>query len=82
MPYSDPIDLDENKKKKKINPKKIFVTDKDKKNKKNLSKANLNKLEKHKAHHTSKHINLMKKLMLEGQTFTEAHNAAMKKIGK
>ena len=82
MSYSDPIDLEKNKSKKKINPKKIFVSKNKDNNKKNLSKADLNKLEKHKEHHSTKHINLMKKLMKEGMTFSASHKEAMKKIGK
>ena len=32
--------------------------------------------------HTKKHMEEMKKLMLKGKTFTEAHNLTMKKVGK
>ena len=39
-------------------------------------------LKKHKKHHTKKHMDLLIKLMKEGKTFTEAHNIAMKKVGK
>ena len=39
-------------------------------------------MDKHKKHHTKKHMDLMKKLMREGKSFTEAHNMAMKKVGK
>ena len=39
-------------------------------------------LKKHKKHHTKKHMDLMIKLMKEGKTFTDAHNIAMKKVGK
>ena len=32
--------------------------------------------------HTRKHMEEMKKLMLLGKTFTEAHKLTMKKVGK
>ena len=37
---------------------------------------------KKKGTHTRKHMEEMKKLMLKGKTFTEAHNLTMKKVGK
>ena len=40
-----------------------------------------NAMKKHSAHHTSKHMKEMKKSMLAGKTFTQAHNIAMKKVG-
>lgn len=51
---------------------------------KDLTKAQLNKLEKHKKDHghTTKHINEMKKLMKEGMSFTLAHKKVMKSVGK
>jgi len=39
-------------------------------------------LKKHSVHHTTKHMNLMKKLMLDGKTFTQAHTVAQKRVGK
>tara|TARA_R100000781_G_scaffold6306_1_gene6583 strand:+ start:302 stop:451 length:150 start_codon:yes stop_codon:yes gene_type:complete len=39
-------------------------------------------LEKHSAHHTKKHMDLMKKLMLAGDSFTVAHKKAQQKVGK
>ena len=39
-------------------------------------------LEKHKVHHTTKHMQMMKKLMKEGKTFNESHKLAMKSVGK
>ena len=36
-------------------------------------------LKKHSKHHTKAHMDLMKKLMLEGKTFKESHMEAMKK---
>tara|TARA_Y100001937_G_C7073202_1_gene309357 strand:- start:270 stop:509 length:240 start_codon:yes stop_codon:yes gene_type:complete len=38
-------------------------------------------LKKHSKHHTKKHMNLMIKLMKQGKTFTQAHNAAKKQVG-
>tara|TARA_R100000995_G_scaffold63552_1_gene32884 strand:+ start:1274 stop:1420 length:147 start_codon:yes stop_codon:yes gene_type:complete len=40
------------------------------------------RLNKHKAHHTKKHMRSMRMLMKEGTSFTQAHNMTMKKIGK
>ena len=41
------------------------------------------KLNKHKKHHTERHMRKMRNLMgKQGKTFTQAHNAAMKKVGK
>jgi len=36
----------------------------------------------HKKHHTPKHMAEMRRLMKAGKTFTAAHKAAMKKVGK
>jgi hypothetical protein len=47
-----------------------------------LTKSQLDSLNKHKKHHTKKHMDLMKKLMKDGKSFKEAHNIAMKKVGK
>tara|TARA_R100000353_G_scaffold2250_3_gene3314 strand:+ start:5835 stop:6011 length:177 start_codon:yes stop_codon:yes gene_type:complete len=54
------------------------------KQKKELTKRQLDALARHKKTHghTKKHIDEMKKLMLKGKTFTQAHNAAMKTQGK
>jgi len=50
-------------------------------------KKNLNQLQKrlmneHKKHHTKEHLKMMKKLMLDGFCFQQAHGITMKKIGK
>ena len=37
---------------------------------------------KHKKHHSSKHMSLMKKLMNDGKSFTVAHKMAQKEVGK
>jgi len=39
-------------------------------------------MKKHSVHHSAKHMNLMKKLMLSGKTFTQAHTIAMKEVGE
>jgi hypothetical protein len=39
-------------------------------------------MKKHKVHHSSKHMASMKKAMLGGKTFTQAHKLAQKKVGK
>tara|TARA_R100001377_G_C3187563_1_gene109206 strand:- start:1409 stop:1582 length:174 start_codon:yes stop_codon:yes gene_type:complete len=39
-------------------------------------------MKKHSVHHTSKHMNLMEKLMLSGKTFEQAHTIAQKQVGK
>ncbi len=39
-------------------------------------------MKKHSVHHTAKHMASMKKAMLVGKTFNEAHKIAMKKVGK
>ena len=47
----------------------------------NLTKRQQDAMKKHSAHHTSKHMKEMKKSMLAGKTFTQAHKIAMKKVG-
>ena len=47
-----------------------------------LTKRQIATLEKHRPHHTKKHMTEMKKHMNKGKTFTEAHKIAMKKVGK
>ena len=39
-------------------------------------------LERHKVHHTAKHMAMMKRLMKSGMTFTESHKMTMKEVGK
>ena len=39
--------------------------------------TNKKKLEKHKAHHSDKHLKSMRMSMLKGSTFEEAHKKAM-----
>ena len=47
-----------------------------------ISATNKKKLEKHKAHHSDKHLKSMRMSMLKGITFEEAHKKAMKSVGK
>lgn len=39
-------------------------------------------LNRHKVHHTAKHMKEMRKSMGSGKSFTEAHRMAMRKVGK
>jgi len=39
-------------------------------------------LKKHSKHHTERHMRMMRKLMKDGKSFTQAHKAAQKEIGK
>jgi|5B_taG_2_1085324.scaffolds.fasta_scaffold362209_2 hypothetical protein len=47
-----------------------------------LTKRQEKTLERHSVHHTKKHMNLMRKLMREGKTFTQSHKTAMKEVGE
>ena len=47
-----------------------------------LTKRQQVTLKKHSVHHTKKHMTEMRKLMRAGKTFTQAHRAATKKVGK
>lgn len=48
----------------------------------NLSKDQRDKLLKHSAHHSPKHINLMVRHMRGGESFDSAHKLAMREAGK
>ena len=48
---------------------------------KQLTKRQMDALKKHSPHHSVKHMTEMKKHMIKGKTFTEAHKIAMKKVG-
>jgi hypothetical protein len=50
--------------------------------KKALTKRQQSALKRHSVHHTKKHMTEMRKLMRAGKTFTQAHRAATKKVGK
>ena len=45
------------------------------------SKSTGGKMEKHKKHHSVKHMKQMKIAIKKGSTFTAAHKKAMKKVG-
>ena len=47
-----------------------------------LTKRQEDAMRKHSVHHSTKHMSFMRKLIKEGSTFTEAHNKAMRKVGK
>jgi len=68
--------------------KEIFVVEnKNKKQPKRKSKTKLTDrqekaLKKHSVHHTKKHIDMMRKDMLAGATFSAAHKKAQATVGK
>ena len=47
-----------------------------------LTTRQKNKLKEHSSHHTKKHIEFMKRRMRAGDSFTQAHKKAQKKVGK
>ena len=47
-----------------------------------LTDEQKDKLEKHKKHHSDKHIKSMRMNMLKGDSFNEAHKKAQKSVGK
>ena len=49
---------------------------------KKLTKRQQATLRKHSSHHTKKHMAFMRAQMRKGKSFTAAHKAAMKKVGK
>lgn len=50
--------------------------------KKGLTEKQKDMLEKHKQHHTAKHMTMMRKLMKDGMSFSEAHKKTMADVGK
>jgi hypothetical protein len=50
--------------------------------KKALTAGQVALMKEHKTHHTKKHMDMMKKLMLDGYCFQQAHTITMKKVGK
>tara|TARA_R110000851_G_scaffold174501_4_gene320706 strand:- start:1013 stop:1183 length:171 start_codon:yes stop_codon:yes gene_type:complete len=48
--------------------------------KKELDKTQKDLMKKHKIHHTKKHLDYMKKKMLEGFCFQQAHELAKKNV--
>ncbi len=49
---------------------------------KELTPAQLKRLEKHSDHHSKRHMNMMKKDMMMGMSFKAAHEKAQAKVGK
>ena len=47
-----------------------------------LKKRQEDAMRRHSKHHSEKHMDLMRELMKDGKTFTEAHELAMEKVGK
>jgi len=47
-----------------------------------LTKKQKSVLLRHKKHHSSKHMSLMKTLMEDGKSFAVAHKTAQKEVGK
>ena len=47
-----------------------------------LSKREKATLKKHSVHHSKKHMSMMRKLMRGGTSFSKAHKAAQKRVGK
>jgi hypothetical protein len=45
-------------------------------------KTNAQRLKEHSKHHTKKHMDMMKKDMKAGMSFTAAHKKAQKAVGK
>ena len=50
--------------------------------KKDLTKLQKDLMRNHKKHHTKKHLDKMKELMLQGYCFQQAHELSMKSVGK
>lgn len=50
--------------------------------KKALTKRQEDTMKKHSVHHSKKHMDSMRSMMLKGKTFGQAHKEAMKKVGK
>ena len=49
---------------------------------KKLTKRQQATLRKHSSHHTKKHMAFMRAQMRKGKSFTAAHKAAMRKVGR
>tara|TARA_R110002020_G_scaffold178628_4_gene371646 strand:- start:3226 stop:3378 length:153 start_codon:yes stop_codon:yes gene_type:complete len=49
---------------------------------KKLSKGQEATMKKHSVHHSAKHMRMMRKMMMEGMSFSDAHKIAQKKVGK
>lgn len=49
---------------------------------KKLTESQKKKLKEHSVHHSKEHMMSMRMNMMRGDTFKEAHDKAMKKVGK
>ena len=49
---------------------------------KKLSESQEAAMKKHSVHHSAKHMRMMRKMMMEGMSFSDAHKIAQKKVGK
>ena len=47
-----------------------------------LNKRQQAAMSRHASHHTAKHLKVMVDAMKKGQTFTQSHKTAIKKVGK
>ncbi len=47
-----------------------------------LTKRQEDTMKRHSVHHTKKHMDMMRSLMIKGDTFSQAHKKAQRKIGK
>ena len=47
-----------------------------------LTKRQEDTMKRHSEHHTKKHMDMMRSLMIKGDTFGQAHMKAMRKVGK
>ena len=47
-----------------------------------LNRRQQTAMSRHASHHTAKHLKAMVDAMKKGQTFTQSHKTAMKKVGK
>ena len=47
-----------------------------------LTKRQQETMKRHSVHHTAKHLRDMVKRMIKGKSFTEAHKASQKAVGK
>ena len=50
--------------------------------KKALTKRQETTMKRHSKHHTKKHMSFMRRRMLMGDTFTQAHKKAVKAVGR
>ena len=62
--------------------KKSTTMKKSKSTKKGLTDRQKQTLKRHSVHHTAKHMSMMRRLMRNGMSFTQAHKMAMSKVGK